>query len=99
MIWHSVRFDFSTTDADVRDELEAQLTGLASLDVVEGLRLGRDIVDPEVTGLLVVLADEQALATYRDHPEHTPVVGRIRELGVGVTRFDIETDDARTVLA
>jgi hypothetical protein len=99
VIWHSVRFDFSTTDAGVRDEIEAQLAGLAALDVVDGLRIGRDIVDPEVTGLLVTLADEQALATYRDHPDHAPVVARIRDLGVGVTRFDIVTDDARTVLA
>jgi hypothetical protein len=99
VIWHSVRFDFSTTDAAVRDEIETELAALAALDVVDGLRIGRDIVDSGVTGLLVVLADDEALATYRDHPDHAPVVERIRDLGVGVTRFDIVTDDVRTVLA
>lgn len=99
MLLHAVRFDCSGLAAEVRDEVEAALAGLVDLDVVRGLRLGRDVVDPHVTGLLVALDDEAALDVYREHPDHLPVVARIRELGVPMTRFDIVTDDDPTVLA
>lgn len=99
MLWHIVRFDCGHLDAADRDDLEAQLRGLVALDVVRGLRLARDVDDPAVTGLLVALDDRDALAIYRDHPDHLPVVARVRELGVGATRLDVVTDDDPGVLA
>jgi hypothetical protein len=89
MLWHAVRLELGELDDEVRSSLEVDLAGLAELDVVEVLHVGRDIVDPTVTGLLVGLADEDALAVYRDHPDHRPVVQRLRELGVPLSRFDI----------
>jgi hypothetical protein len=99
VIWHVVRLDLGDLDEPTRLEIEAALAGLAHLDVVSFLRSGRDVEDPSVTGLVVGLADEAALAAYRDHPDHLPVVRRIRELGVPVSRLDIASDDDATVLA
>lgn len=99
MLWHIVRFDCGHLDEDDRVDLEAQLRGLTELDVVRGLRLARDVEDPAITGLVVALDDAAALAVYRDHPDHLPVVARVRELGVTATRLDIETDDDAAVLA
>lgn len=99
MIWHVVRFELGELDEPTRLEVEAALAELAHLDVVAFLRVGRDVEDPSVTGLVVGLADQTALAAYRDHPDHLPVVRRIRELGVPVTRLDIASDDDPTVLA
>lgn len=99
MLWHIVRFDCGHLDEEDRVDLEGQLQGLVDLDVVRGLRLGRDVEDPAVTGLLVALDDHAALAVYRDHPDHLPVVARVRELGVTATRLDVETDDDVAVLA
>jgi hypothetical protein len=93
MIWHVVRFDFAGVDDATRAEVEASLAALDGLDEVAWLRVGRDLEEPTVTGLLTAFADEQALAAYRVHPRHVPVVQRIRELGVAVTRLDVTTDD------
>ncbi|MEX0835403.1 MAG: Dabb family protein [Nitriliruptor sp.] len=93
MIWHVVRFDLGGLEEPVRADLEQMLSGLADLDVVAFLRTGRDVQDPAITGLLVGLADEAALAAYRDHPGHQPVVQRIRELDVPRVAVDIRSDD------
>lgn len=94
MIWHIVRFDMTHLDETVRREVEAALGGLDALDEVRWLRVARDIEDPGVTGLITVFDDVDALASYRVHPDHLPVVERIRELGIGATRLDLATDDA-----
>lgn len=99
MIWHVVRFEFGSLSEDVRAEVESQLAALADLDVVSFLRVGRDLEDPDVTGLIVGLADEAALAAYREHPDHVPVVQRIAELDVPRVRLDIVSDDDPAVLA
>lgn len=93
MIWHVVRMDCAEVDEATRQELEASLAGLAALDEVAWLRVARDVEEPTVTGLLTVFADADALARYRVHPEHVPVVERIRGLGIAVARLDIATDD------
>ena len=93
MIVHSVRIDCSGVSEDDRRELEQGIAALASLDVVAWLRVGRDIAEPHVTGLLTVHEDAAALEAYRVHPDHQPTLARLKRLGVGVTRFDIETDD------
>jgi hypothetical protein len=99
VIWHVVRFELGGLSDEDRDDVEAQLAALADLDVVAFLRVGRDVEDAAVTGLLVGLADEAALAAYRDHPDHQPVVRRIAELGVPRVRLDIVSDDDPAVLA
>jgi hypothetical protein len=93
VIWHVVRFELGQLSEEVRTEVEDQLAALADLDVVAFLRVGRDLEDPSVTGLVVGLADAEALAAYREHPGHQPVVRRIAELGVPRVRLDIESDD------
>jgi hypothetical protein len=93
VIWHIVRFDMGYLDDAVRREVEASLTALAALDEVAWLRLARDVEDPAVTGLITAFADVDALARYRVHPDHVPVVERIRSLGVPAARLDIATDD------
>jgi hypothetical protein len=35
----------------------------------------------------------EALEAYRVHPDHLPVVARVRELGIGTVRLDVATDD------
>jgi hypothetical protein len=94
VIWHVVRFDCAEVDEDTRRDLEAALAALARLDEVAWLRIARDVEDPTVTGLLTVFKDTDALARYRVHPEHVPVVERIRALGIPTVRLDVATDDA-----
>jgi hypothetical protein len=93
VIWHVVRFDCRDLDGSTRQELESSLEALATLDEVAWLRVARDVEEPTVTGLLTVFADVEALARYRVHPEHVPVVERIRALGIPTVRLDIATDD------
>ena len=93
MIWHVVRFDCTEVDEETRQELEASLAALADLDDVAWLRVARDVEEPAVTGLLTVFADVEALTRYRVHPEHLPVVERIKSLGIPTVRLDIATDD------
>lgn len=99
MIWHVVRFDFGALSEEVRTDVEDQMAELAAIDVVSFLRVGRDIVDPDVTGLVVGFADEAALAAYRDHRDHLPLVERVDELGVPRVRLDIVSDDDPAVFA
>ncbi len=93
MIWHVVRFDCSEVEEGTRREVEASLAALADLEEVAWLRVARDVEEPTVTGLLTVFTDADALARYRVHPEHVPVVERIRALGIPTVRLDIATDD------
>ena len=93
MIWHVVRFDFSTVADATRDDLEQRIAALADLEPVAWLRLGRDLDTPGITGLLTGFTDLAALEAYRTHPDHLPVVDAIREAGVGASRVDFATDD------
>ena len=94
MIWHVVRLDLSGLDPGTRGDLEEALAGLAELDEVAWLRVGRDLDDPGVTGLLTAFESAADLAAYRVHPRHVPVFRRLRELDVPVVRLDLATDDA-----
>ncbi|MEX1178003.1 MAG: Dabb family protein [Nitriliruptor sp.] len=93
MIWHIVRFELGTYDDEVRRGFERQLEDLVGLDGVAFLRVGRDVNDPAITGLVVGLADAAALTAYREHPDHQPVLDRIRELDIPRVALDIESDD------
>lgn len=94
MIWHVVRLDCAEVDEQDRRDLEASIAALDRLEEVAWLRIARDVEEPTVTGLLTVFEDADALARYRVHPEHVPVVERIRALGIPAVRLDIATDDA-----
>jgi hypothetical protein len=94
VIWHLVRFEMGHLDETVRREVEASLAALVALDEVRWLRVARDVEDPSVTGLLTGFDDVDALTRYRVHPDHVPVVERIRSLGIATTRLDLATDDA-----
>jgi hypothetical protein len=98
MIWHIARFDMSELDEATRVALEDDMAALASIEDVAWLRLGRDVEDPDVTGLITVFDDHDALERYRVHPEHLPVVRRSRELAIPAVRLDIATDDDPTML-
>jgi hypothetical protein len=93
VIWHVVRFDFAGVDEDERASVEADLRALAGLDEVAWLRVARDVVEPSVTGLLTAFADLDALDAYRTHPDHLPVVERIRDLQLPTVRLDVPTED------
>lgn len=92
MIWHIVRFDCRALEPAVRDDLAARLAALEALDCVTWLRVGPDIDDPAVIGLLSAFEDLEALETYRVHPDHLPVVARVKELGIPVERLDVDAD-------
>lgn len=98
MIWHIVRFDFSHASETTRRDVEAQLAGLAAIEEVGFLRIGRDRDDDRVTGLVTGFATAADLETYKTHPDHLPVVETVRGLGLPVTRLDITTDDDVTDL-
>lgn len=93
MIWHIVRFDMGAVDEVTRASIEDDLVGLTALDDVAWLRVARDVDDPAMTGLMTAFADHDALERYRVHPEHLPVVQRVRDLGIPSVRLDIATDD------
>lgn len=93
MIWHIVRLDFADIDEADRQDLEDRLAALTSIDEVAWLRLARDVEDPAVTGLITAFDSVDDLASYRVHPDHIPVVERIRELGLSTARLDLATDD------
>lgn len=92
MLWHIVRFHFpATVDDAARHALERDLALLDEvIDEVVWLAVARDLDDPAVTGLLTLFNDEHALASYRVHPEHVPVVERARALCDEIVRLDVE---------
>lgn len=93
MIWHIVKLDFGGVDPGARADIERQLTGLVAIDEVAWLRVAVDVDDPNVTGLLTAFATREDLQTYRDHPDHQPVLEAIGAAGVRATRLDVETAD------
>ena len=98
MIWHIVRFEMGSLDDGVRAELEASLRELAGIEHVAWLRVSRDIDEPGVTGLITGFRDQDELDAYRDHPDHLPVLKRMRELQVPAVRLDVATEDDVTRL-
>lgn len=80
MLTHIVLFDVDTPDN--AEEVVRRLTEMApKIDVVESLEVGRDVVGSDRSwqiGLIVKLADREALDTYAAHPEHVVVLDFIR---------------------
>lgn len=92
MLWHIVRFQFSDdVDDGERRALEHDIAALAgTIDEVAWLAVARDVDEPAVTGLLTLFHDAGALATYREHPRHVPVVERARALCESISRVDMQ---------
>ena len=80
MLTHVVLFTFD--DDAIADEAVAKLAAMdGRIDVVESLSVGRDTVGSARSwdvGLVVTVADHEALEAYATHPVHTPVVEWIR---------------------
>lgn len=99
MLWHIVRFRFpDDADPGERERFEADLVGLDAIGEVRLVRVARDVDDPQVTGLITGFDDVDALAVYRDHPDHVPVVERARQLCESITRLDVPTGDDPSAL-
>ncbi len=90
MVW--MKFNDSIT-ADRIDWHMNNLAGLAvKIDVIQHLSVGPSFTDRArgyTHGLLVTLADRNALTTYLDHPEHIAVAKPLKE-DADVMAVDIE---------
>lgn len=93
MIWHVVRFDFGSTPPTTRETIEAQLASLARIEAVAWLRVGRDLSNPDMTGLITVFHTVEDLEAYRSHPYHVPLATAIQESGIETVRLDLESAD------
>ncbi|CAN5229988.1 MAG: Dabb family protein [Euzebyales bacterium] len=100
MLWHIVTFRFrGDVAAAERDALAAEVRGLpGAIPELALLRVAPAIDDPDVLGVITGFADEAALAVYRDHPEHLPVVARANDLCVSIQRLDMVSDDPHDAL-
>jgi hypothetical protein len=100
VLWHIVTFRFrSDAAAAARQEMVVGLLGLPEVIAeIALLRVGPAIDDPDVLGLITGFADEAALAVYRDHPEHLPLVARANELCTSIERLDVASDDPHDAL-
>lgn len=83
-VHHMVWITFHENISDVRrQEHLDDLQGLANqIDVIEALHLGENFTDRAggaTHGLIVVLPDREALATYANHPAHLAVAGPLKE--------------------
>jgi hypothetical protein len=100
VLWHIVkaRFAEGVAEAD-REAWEQSVIALVDrIPEIRLLRLARSVDEADVTGLITGFDDEHGLAVYRDHPDHRPVVARMRGLCSEVVRLDIVTDDPTTAL-
>ena len=92
MIRHIVVFSVA---ADHRDQLAGVVDELRALpgqiDAIEALSVGPPLNDtPYDCALTVDVADEAALAAYRCHPAHQPVLDRLGRVVAEMVVADIE---------
>jgi hypothetical protein len=78
-------------------ELEGILAELRELpeeiDEIAALSAGPLLNEADLDAVLCVdVADAEALARYRSHPAHQPVLGRMREHTAGMVVADYETE-------
>ena len=85
-------FSLADDSAPEAEELLAALEGLPErIDEIRGLMIGRLINESgkHQFALTVDLDDTDSLARYRDHPDHVPVVDRLRALASDIVVADI----------
>ncbi len=92
MIRHIVLFSLTDDSGPEGLELLASLEALPDrLPEIRGLMLGRLINDTgqHQFAMTVDLDDAEALARYREHPDHVPVVEQLRALASEIVVADI----------
>ena len=81
MLYHVVLFTMKDTERHQLESLIGELRQLADLPMVKGLACGTNLASTEYdAGLTVQLANPEALADYRSHPRHRPVLERLTNL-------------------
>ena len=91
MIRHIVVFSVESARVSELDELIDALRALADqIDEIEAIACGRVLNATEFDAALTVdVADEAALAAYREHPAHQPVLERLRAMASKIVVADI----------
>jgi stress responsive alpha/beta barrel protein len=78
MLYHVVLFTMKERERHQLQSLIGALRELADLPMVEALACGTNLASSEYdAGLVVQLAGAAALADYRSHPTHRPVLERL----------------------
>ena len=92
MLRHVVVWSMAEEHGGELDALLAELRALpAAIEEIEALSAGRLLNESELEAVLCVdVADEAALARYRDHPAHLPVLARLRGLAGRIVVADYE---------
>ena len=95
MIYHAVLFSLKP---EHRGELDSLLRELKELEVrvpeARNVIVGPAAVEGVYdAGLVVEVDDLETLDAYRSHPEHQPVLARIREMAFRVEVVDFEARD------
>jgi hypothetical protein len=92
MLIHLVSFKYKPdVHEQLRQEHRDKLAGLAALDLVTDLKVGKDVVGSARsydTGLLVTFRDRAALDAYQKDPTHVPVA----QLGVSLCDHIVAVD-------
>lgn len=92
MIRHIVLFSLHDSESPEAEALLASLRALpAQITEIRGLMLGRTINESRghQFALTVDVDDADALARYREHPDHIPVVERLGGLSLDIVVADI----------
>ncbi|MFN8215544.1 MAG: Dabb family protein [Solirubrobacterales bacterium] len=92
MLRHVVVWSMAEEHGGELDALLAELRALpAAIEEIEALSAGRLLNESELEAALCVdVADAAALARYRDHPAHQPVLERLRGLAGRIVVADYE---------
>jgi hypothetical protein len=99
MINHVVLMKFKpeVSDADIR-ELEKRLDDLPNkIMEIQMYEFGRDLLHSERSydfALVSLFANSQALERYQKHPEHLPVIEKVKTMCESVITVDFAGSDA-----
>lgn len=89
MLYHVVLLALKDTERHELDSLVADLRALSRLPMVIRLAAGAALTEATFDIALVVeLAGSDALADYRAHPDHQPVLARIASICRSVQAVD-----------
>jgi Stress responsive A/B Barrel Domain len=90
MLRHVVVWAMGPGKEDALDGLLAAMQRLPDeIDTIEALSCGRLVNESPYDAVLCVdLGDERALATYRSHPAHQPVLDKLRKGAATVVAAD-----------
>lgn len=95
MIKHIVfmKFKAGTTDKDIA-EMEKRLAGLpGKIPEIKEFQFGRDIVRSERSydfALVSAFDDLEAMKRYQPHPDHQPVLAKVKEISESILAVDFK---------